>query len=218
MAVSIVITPARLVMLVTSLFVLAAPAAAQYDDWHMFSRELFIKSTFAHGYMHGYEEGFHSGDLDMQMGRAFREAKYHEKYKKPTGYKVQFGDKGVYDQAYRYGYLVAYIDCYEGRNFRAASLIREGTATNPKGAVLSLDREFDNGFRQGYEVGQKRGLQDGRSAITGSSATFKCEDPSIKGGGKSKSDYCEAFRHGYELGYSDGFSNQRERGKVVAKK
>lgn len=215
---SIVLTPARLVMLVTSLFVLAAPASAQYDDWHMFSRELFIKSTFAHGYMHGYEEGFHAGDLDMQMGRAFREVKNHEKYKKPTGYRDQFGDKGIYEEAYRYGYLVAYIDCYEGRNFRAASLLRGGTATNPKGALISLDREFDSAFRQGYEVGQKRGLQDGRSTVAENAGGFKCDDVPARGGGRRKAEYCDAFSHGYELGYSDGFSNQRERGKVVAKK
>jgi flagellar biosynthesis/type III secretory pathway protein FliH len=193
-------------------------AHAQSDDWHMSSRDLFVKSTFAHGYIHGYEEGFHAGDIDMQMGRSYREMKCQEKFKKPAGYRDQFGSKGTYDDGYRKGYTVGYIDSYEGRNFRAIQLIRAAQASNDRSG-WRLDQEFDSAFRQGYEAGQSKGLQDGRTSVAAQNEPASCEEKlQAKGGSGLNNNYCDAFRSGYQLGYSDGFANQRDRGKVLAKK
>lgn len=186
----------------------------------MFSRDLFVKSSFAHGYMHGYEEGFHSGDLDMQMGRLYRDVKSQDRYKKPAGYRPQFGDRAFFDDGYRKGFLVGYTDCFAGRSFRAAQLVRQ-TSQQPPGPEVQNDREFDHAFREGYVSGQKQGLSDGRSAAVENKSPFQCDDSAMesKGGeGDPKPNYCQAFRSGYQLGYSDGFTNQRENGEIFARK
>lgn len=220
MAVSNAFAPIRMFFAVAGFVALNVLASAQFDDWHMLSCNLFVKSTFAHGYIHGYEEGFHTGDLDMQMGRNYRDVKNHEKFKKPSGYKSQFGDKGTYEAGYRKGYRIGYVDSYEGRNFRAIALVRKAGPPGLDRVEFSFGREYDSGFRQGYETGQTQGLKDGRSDTKENAVPSECADISLaKGGaGEPAAHYCEAFRNGYELGYSDGFSNQRDRAKVLAKR
>jgi hypothetical protein len=219
MAVSNAFPPIRVVALtVFSLFVCLL-ANGQKDDWHVFSHQIFVKSSFAHGYMHGYEEGFHTGDLDMQMGRSFRDVKTHERYKKPTGYRSQFGDHSLFDDGYHHGYLVGYVDCFSGRSFRAVQLIK--TSVEPAVAADHSDQSFDHAFREGYVSGQEQGLKDGRSSATVSKVPFQCDEKALesKGGeGEPKTNYCQAFRSGYQLGYSDGLANQRENGEIFARK
>jgi flagellar biosynthesis/type III secretory pathway protein FliH len=213
--------PLRLASVATIVLVVCLSAHAQRDDWHMVSHDLFVKSTFAHGYMHGYEEGFHCGDLDMQMGRGYREVKAQEHFKKPVGFKPRFGDKGVFEAGYRNGYLVGYTDSYAGRSFRAVQLIRSERQRNQTSPAAGSDRNFDNAFKQGYESGQKQGLHDGRASAAQNTTPLQCDESALhsKGGGpEASANYCEAFRGGYQLGYSDGFSNQREGGSMVARK
>jgi flagellar biosynthesis/type III secretory pathway protein FliH len=219
MAVSKLPAPIWMLLAVVAVFALNGFSNAQSHDWHLLSRDLFVKSTFAHGYIHGYEEGFHNGDLDMQMGRNFRDVKCHEKFKKPTGFKDGFGPKGIYEDGYRKGYLVGYVDSFEGRNFRAIALLRESVEPGPNRSVSQVDREYDSAFRQGYDAGQTKGLQDGRSTVIEAAGSVSCQESLARGGtGEPRTDYCEAYRNGYQLGYSDGFANQRERAKVLAKK
>ena len=191
--------------------------AQQREDWHLQRTELFAKSTFAHGYMHGYEDGFHVGDLDVQMGRSYRDVKCQEKFKKPAGFKAEFGKKGLFDDGYRKGFQVGYTDAFAGRNFRAVQLIQQSSTVLKQGSTRE-NRDFDSAFQQGYETGQKKGLEDGRSAAAENAAPLQCEEHLAKGGaGEPKADYCEAFRGGYQLGYSDGFANQRD-SSVLAQK
>jgi flagellar biosynthesis/type III secretory pathway protein FliH len=184
----------------------------------MVSHDLFVKSSFAHGYMHGYEEGFHAGDLDMQMGRTYREVKIQERYKKPVGYRPQFGDHGLFDEGYHHGYLVGYVDCFSGRNFRAVQLVRGQGAIKPE---ARSDESFDRAFREGYVSGQKQGLKDGRSKDNLANTLFQCDEATMqsKGGeGEPRGSYCQAFSSGYQLGYSDGFANQKENGDIFARR
>jgi hypothetical protein len=206
-------------IVIAVLFLSGLSIAQPGDDWHLQRTELFAKSTFAHGYMHGYEEGFHSGDLDLQMGRSYRDVKCQEKFRKPVGFKGDFGSKGLFDDGYRKGFQVGYTDAFAGRNFRAVQLIQQSSASSPKSGPIGENRDFDTAFRQGYETGQKKGLEEGRSAATQNTAPLQCQEQlQAKGGsGEPKADYCEAFRGGYQLGYSDGFANQRD-SRVVAQK
>jgi flagellar biosynthesis/type III secretory pathway protein FliH len=218
MAVSNAFWSLRCVSVFSFLFLFCVSANAQRDDWHMVSRDLFVKSSFAHGYMHGYEEGFHSGDLDMQMGRNYRDVKTHDRYKKPIGYRSQFGDHSLFDDGYHYGYLVGYVDCFSGRNFRAVQLVRGHAAIRPD---TRSDQNFDRAFREGYVSGQRQGLKDGRSSENLGNPPFQCDEAALqsKGGdGEPKASYCQAFTSGYQLGYSDGFANQKEHGEIFARK
>ncbi len=207
----------RTALFLGTIVLFSLSVAAQQEDWHIKKTDLFVKCAFAHGYMHGYEEGFHTGDLDLQMGRPFRDVKANERFKKPNGYKSQFGSRSVFDAGFRKGLLVGYTDAFAGRNFRAVQLFRE-TAAIPT-VRPGEDRDFDNAFMQGYETGQKKGLEDGRSSAAENSAPQQCQEQVVaKGGsGEPKANYCEAFRGGYQLGYSDGFTNQRD-ARVLAQK
>ncbi len=214
MAVSNAFTPIRLVPIVV-VFLACGIAQAQREDWHVQSGDLFIKSTFAHGYMHGYEQGFHNGDIDLQMGRDYRDVKSQLEYKKPSGYRAQYGDKSDFEEGYRKGFLVGYTDCYSGRNFRAAQLLNEKKAGFPEQAI-AFDRNFDHAFRTGYETGQRQGLADGRSSIaSGGLDPVQCEVNTSHEG--IAPEYCTAYREGYELGYSDGFANQRGTAAIFAR-
>jgi flagellar biosynthesis/type III secretory pathway protein FliH len=186
---------------------------AQRNDWHVPARDLFVKSTFAHGYIHGYEQGFHNGDIDLQMGREFRDAKSQIEYKKPVGYRNEFGEKKIFEDGYRDGFLVGYTDCFSGRSFRAVQLLE---ASHPVSSPTKIhfDRNFDRAFRDGYETGQRQGLADGRV-----SAAFRVDASVCEPGphGEMTPETCEAFRSGYRLGYSDGFANQHETSAVFAR-
>lgn len=202
-----------------SFLLLCLPSFAQDTDWHETSLDLFAKSPFAHGYMHGYEDGFHTGDLDMQMGRNFRDVKYHEQYKRTAGYKPSYGDKSSYEGGYRSGYLVGYTDSYSGRSFRAAAWLRQ-TNRAAVAAHTQWDFKVDAAFKQGYLSGQRQGLHDGRTAGA-ENASVQCSEQALQAKGDSpepQSDYCEAYRSGYQLGYSDGFANQSRYAPVIARK
>jgi hypothetical protein len=214
MAVSNAFTPIRMATVTILLFVCVA-AQAQRDDWHTFSLDVFVKSVFAHGYMHGYEQGFHNGDIDLQMGRAYRDVKAQQEYKKPVGYVDQFGDRHLFDTGYRAGFLVGYTDCLAGRNFRAAQLLNPPYRSQFTKESVHFDATFDRAFRDGYEVGQRQGLADGRIFEVSRPDPSNCQ---VQTGHDAKpADYCMAFRDGYQLGYSDGFANQRGTSEVLAR-
>ncbi len=205
--------PIRYALSACLLFI-AISAAAQRDDWHMFSRDIFVKSAFAHGYMHGYEQGFHNGDVDLQMGRGFRDTKTQAEFKKPVGYHPQFGDKSLFEDGYRNGFLVGYTDSFFGRNFRAAQLL-EHKGTQLANGDAHFDHTFDRAFRDGYTEGRRQGLSDGRGSEVARLEAETCQTPPSHG--TVSADYCDAFRTGYKLGYSDGFANQRGTADVFAR-
>lgn len=198
-------------------FALAAVAAmAQPPDRHL-TNELFVQSAFAHGYMHGYEEGFHSGDLDLQLGRRFRDVKEFKEYKKVTGYQKQYGARQLFEQGYRNGFKVAYADSYRGRSFRAVLLERQAAPL----AATAANQAFDSAFQQGYIKGQTQGLADGRASSVPSDTLAKCTGPAryAKGGeSDTPAQYCNAFDSGYRLGYGDGFANQYDVDVILAKR
>ena len=213
--------PIRVSLLLASLCFASLLAFAQNEDWHLASqgaKDLFARSAFAHGYMHGYEEGFHNGDLDLQMGRSFHEVKSQEKYKKPCGYRSEFGNRGSFDSGYRKGYTVAYIDAYSGRSFRAMQLVRQAKSERWPAQEAVPDGQFDLAFVSGYDAGRKLGLQDGRADIK-AAALESVACGSGQPHSKSLSpEECTAYQNGYELGYSDGYDNQRQTARVFARK
>lgn len=207
-------TPIRIVAVTVLLFVCVA-AQAQRDDWHLFTRDVFVKSIFAHGYMHGYEQGFHNGDVDLQMGRTFRDVKVQQEYKKPVGYLEQFGDRRLFETGYRAGFLVGYTDCLAGRNFRAVQLLSPPYQSQFTRESVHFDALFDRAFRDGYEIGQRQGLADGRVSEVSRPDLSNCDV--LTGHDAKPTEYCDAFRDGYQLGYSDGFANQRGTSEVLAR-
>ncbi len=216
-----VIVPIRVSFLVFSFAVCSVVAFAQSGDWHYSSdgaKIFFTRSAFAHGYMHGYEEGFHNGDLDLQMGRSFKEVKCQEKFKKPLGYRGEFGDKSSFEAGYRKGYSVGYIDSYSGRPFRAMQLVREAKSEHLPDGDAKSDHAFDRAFMSGYEAGQHFGLKDGRAETKTASLNSMVCGGVPEDSKEHSPEYCAAYQRGYQLGYSDGYANQSQASQIVARK
>lgn len=217
-------SPLRLCLLVVtfslaSTFAMAQASNANHSaDWHLSSagaKAFFTRSCLAHGYMHGYEEGFYQGDMDLQFGRHFQSFKNQVRFRKVRGYQAEFGERKNFSKGYRKGYAVGYIDAFSGRSFRAMQLVEQAKSDGKPDAEARPDEHFDEVFLQGYELGQKAGLQDGRSATPVLAVDPKDCGQKRNGG---EADYCDAYQSGYRLGYSDGFANQRERAPQFAKK
>ncbi|HMK28956.1 MAG TPA: hypothetical protein VK473_04665 [Terriglobales bacterium] len=203
-------------LLPVALAFLSASAAGQLQgDAHVTTdrASAFLQqSAFAHGYMHGYEEGFHVADSDLQMYRDFRDVKAMGKYRKALGYRAEYGDHHRFEFGYREGFRVGYFDGYAGRRFRAVEEVR-------RAAGDLLDRHdgnhrpaytFDEAVMSGYLSGRSQGLHDGREASGYRPAAGDCKSAI---GSLHASDgtpeYCDAFRRGYQIGYADGYTNQR---------
>lgn len=185
------------------------PMTAQDPDMHFASdpaSALYRHSAFLHGYAHGYEMGFHSGDIDLHLGRAAREAKVFKKFKEAKKfYRKDFGSRDAFTEGYQQGFRVGYGDAYMGRNFRAAhevrsiqQQLRDGGDFEPK-----PNEVFDRAVQQGYKAGMTAGLGDARKNAAFREGAGPCP-------GKKDEAYCMAHGLGYELGYSDGYNNQRK--------
>ncbi|HXZ81641.1 MAG TPA: hypothetical protein VEG30_17060 [Terriglobales bacterium] len=202
-------------LLLTFAFVSAAMAFGQLQgDAHVTldrASAFLQKSAFAHGYMHGYEEGFHVADSDLQMYRDFREVKSMEKFRKCIGYRPEYGERHMFDSGYHEGFRVGYFDGYAGRRFRAVEGVRRaaGDLLDHQQMNFHPSHSFDEAVMAGYLTGRTQGLQDGREASSYRSVAGNCSsilDARHAGAGP---EYCEAFRRGYQIGYGDGYTNQR---------
>jgi len=198
----------RLVLLLSCLLVTQGLLIAQKNDPHYATERIaptVKRSAFVHGYLHGYEEGFHQADFDLQMGHISRGD--YTRDASPTGYHKQFGSKHMYQTGYRKGFEVGYADAAVGRSFRAfgmvATLMAGSTMTGSTAEASNYDGVYDEGVMSGYIAGQHQGLNDARQQVQ-SRPSPACPVNE----GKQQQDYCAAYASGYQLGYSDGFTNQ----------
>jgi hypothetical protein len=167
------------------------------------------RSVFIHGYLHGYEEGFHFADMDTQMGRASRDISKVKDAREPVGYRREFGNKRVFESAYRQGLRVGYADGMAGRAFRAIAELEAIAALAGGPAQIQPDAAFDEGFSAGYASGQRQGIEDGRRDPTYAPPLPACPPTAVQA--HSQQTYCTAYTGGYRIGYSDGFINVARR-------
>ncbi|ABF40808.1 hypothetical protein Acid345_1807 [Candidatus Koribacter versatilis Ellin345] len=160
---------------------------------------LFTESPFAHGYMHGYEAGFHFGDLDLQLGREPRDPAVIAEFKR-DGFQNYFGSKSSYKFGYHDGFRAGYSDATHELPFRAIVNLRQAAEGL---TVKSLVRPFDDGFRDGYSHGRRKGGEDGRVAPQANPINPPCLG--------LPDEYCSGFARGFTIGYRDGFNNQSRR-------
>jgi len=200
----------RVCVLVLAAFVVL-PVCAQEMHWTVDpAHALYKRSAFAHGYIHGYEMGYHTGDFDFQMSRSPRELKKLKEFKSAKSYySPQFGNRDKFVNGYEDGFRVGYLDAYQGKEFRAAKTSRAlAEALQPENGGARPDGNFDQGFSKGYKLGLDTGLEHGRENVEYAPQSDACDaKPEIKQ--DPKNPYCKAFGLGYELGYSDGYNNQR---------
>lgn len=194
----------RLVLLLSCLLVTPSLLVAQKNDPHFATQAIAQtakRSAFVHGYLHGYEEGFHQADFDLQMGHIARGD--YNRDASPQGYKSQFGSKQMYKSGYRNGFEVGYADAAAGRSFRALATVEAATASTVRHNDAKWDGVYDEGVMSGYVAGQHQGLTDARQQIQARpSPACPVKD------GKGQADFCTAYVSGYNIGYSDGFTNQ----------
>src|SRR5207245_1811323 len=100
----------------------------------------WIATPQGHGYWHGYEDGFHSGDLDLQLQRLktplervklFQEAR--------RGYEEAFGDKKLFEEGYRRGYVAGYDDAASNRRFYALERLQAGQLKEVDAMAMARD-------------------------------------------------------------------------------
>jgi hypothetical protein len=168
---------------------------------------IYRSSAFIHGYAHGYEMGFHSGDLELQMGRMARDPKKFKQFKEGKKfYQKEFGSRDAFTGGYEDGFRVGYGDAYQGRSFRGAYEART-LAQQWQSSGLQPDTkaqaDVDSGMEQGYKLGVKSGLAAARNNEPFNVAAVDC--PATR-----SPVFCRAHSLGYELGYSDGYNNQRK--------
>jgi hypothetical protein len=195
------VTPKVGLLLLLVLSVLVAGAAAQERHLERGSAAvLYTQSAFAHGYIHGYELGFHCGDVDLQFGRDARDPTSLAPYKRPwVAYKVGFGSKDHFKAGFQDGFRVGYSEATRGLTFRAIASLGQaavGLTNKPEFATA-----FDKGFYDGYQSGRQQGSDDGREH-----SAFNPINPPCLG---LPAAYCDAFGRAFEVGYGDGYRNQR---------
>ena len=187
--------------------------SAQAPDAHFETARIAAiahRSSFLHGYLHGYEEGFHQADLDLQMGRIARGEYVRERV--PNGYRGEFGSKHMYEAGYQKGFEVGFSDGVDGRTFRAIDNVIAATATTGT-QNASAGGTFDDGMRSGYQAGRTQGLTDAREE-----AAQRPPSACPSHNAKNQQEFCAAFTGGYQLGYSDGFTNQAKKTLADANK
>lgn len=191
----------RRIFLASVLALAAIPAIAQADI-HISADPatgLYQRSSWAHGYIHGYEMGFHNGDLDLHLGRGWRETKQMKDSKKMQ-YRNEYGDRKVFEKGFKAGFDVGYADALTGKEFRAAKLARETAAKLGGGIEPHQQKELDWALSSGYLKGRDAGLNDGRLKSAYSPEKGACAEQKA----------CDSFLLGYRWGYSDGYQNQRQ--------
>jgi hypothetical protein len=212
----------RAPLAVLALLLPLSMAVASQSDSHLEidpAAPIFHRSVFLHGYAHGYELGFHSGDLDLHMGRNGRDPRDIRMFKDSKRiYQPSYGNRDLFVNGYEQGFRVGYADAFHGRDFRAARELRTlsqqmqdlpESQSHPGSRHVSDNGDFDKGIADGYKRGVNAGLNDARASGVYRPNGGDCPRKSTEG------PFCGAHRLGYELGYSDGYNNQRKPEEAV---
>ncbi len=182
----------------------------RYDGWRQSA------------YDRGYRDGFQQGTHDARGRRAF--AYDHDRRYRDAddGYQRHYGDRGVYQQVFRQGFVTGYSAGYYGRNqysvyggqypgYAPYSYGRAVPRTSP--GYATNDLAWTNGRADGYE----KGLEDGRrnrSFQPSRHDRYEDADHGYKKWYGPKDYYRQAYRQafvtGYDAGYRDG---QRSEGR-----
>ena len=75
------------------------------------------RTAYERGYVAGYDDGYNAGknDYDNRFSRNFRQhTLWHEA---DRGYEARFGSFADYQEGYRWGFEVAYLDGFSGRAY-----------------------------------------------------------------------------------------------------
>jgi hypothetical protein len=164
------------------------------------ARELYQSSSWAHGYVHGYEQGFHIGDLDLQLAKGGRNPEKDDSAK--IRMRGEYGDRKSFLRGFKQGLQVGYADAYSGREFRAFRELRKLAQDFEPARTSSKNDDGNRAMDEGYKKGLAAGLYDGR---TGRRFTNRADVDSCE----KDSNYCQFHDRGVQLGYADGYWNQR---------
>lgn len=173
------------------------------SDYHLTAdsaRVLYQHSSWAHGYVHGYQMGFHEGTIDYHMTHARRDpAKMKLSRRAKDCSRGQAVNQKVFERGFREGLKVGYSDAFAGRDYRASGELEKLAVIAP----VSPDSHLDPVIGDGYAAGQRVGIEDGRIAA----AYLPQKGPCPLNYAPPQ---CSGYRLGFQLGYSDGYHNQRE--------
>jgi hypothetical protein len=198
----------------------AAVVFAESADHHQDdsqSHALYARSAYAHGYLHGYEDGFHNADMDIHMGRGERAVNKIKDYNECHAYRSEFGDGKSFRLGYQQGFQQGYLDGIRGHEFRAIAELRKvAIGLSTTSAPGFKERDFDNAFSQGYYSGRRLGLTS-VSSEESEPVLQLCENSKPRSS-KHPAEFCDAFRRGFSLGFSDAAADRDLRATETARK
>ena len=182
---------------------LAAQSNNQQSDYHLTddsAHVLYQHSSWAHGYVHGYQVGFHEGTIDYHMSHTRRDpAKIKTAHRAKDFCRYDTGNHKIFERGFKEGMKAGYSDAFAGRDYRASNEMEKLAVSAP----VSADSHLDPVIGEGYAAGQRIGLDDGRRAA----AYLPQKGPCPLNYAPPQ---CSGYRLGFQLGYSDGYHNQRE--------
>ena len=183
------------------------------------SSEVLFHSAFAHGYRHGYEEGYHLGNIDVNLGRLPRKnrGQFHGV---SQGYSAQLGPRKSFDAGFEAGLQAGYSDGFTGRSFRAVEATPWLAKALEPAFSDSAGEFFDHGLATGYSDGFRQGIPAPGLALPLDSSGVACAQstpPKAEDAGAENS-YCEGYRRGFVLGYTDGLVRGLDRAALEAVK
>jgi flagellar biosynthesis/type III secretory pathway protein FliH len=163
-------------------------------------------------YDRGYREGAAQGERDGRDRRAFAYDRYRPYQRADSGYDRSYGDRGLYQRAFREGFAAGYRTGYY-RDNRSQALPRYGSQGGPfygdrdrRGGqgIRSDDYAFHNGYVDGYE----KGVEDARkhrSYDVQRHRRYRNGDRNYERWYGPREFYENVYRDGFRVGYDQAY-------------
>ena len=172
------------------------------------------------GYRRGFDDGMRSGQTDLQRGKRDGDPVKSENYEDTPGYDSRYGDKGLWKQQYRQGYVAGYQQGMQGGfgpgQYGPGQYGQAPYGQRPYGAGGYGPGQYgDEGYRRGFDDGMESGQRDFQTGKQGdpTQAQKYGDTPGYSSAYGNKDQWKQQYRQGYVAGYERGRSGRAEQGR-----
>ena len=160
------------------------------------------------GYDRGYREGQRQGDFDARRGltpdfqrdQIFRDG--------TRGYQRRFGNRELYRDDFRRGYMDGYRSSYARLRRTPAAPYLDRNAPGVFGPLQRSGGYQEPAYARGYSDGYRQGTDDGRDRDRYDPVgqrDYRDADQGYYGAYGSRDAYRDNYRAGYREGYEEGY-------------
>ena len=178
-----------------------------------------IRQVDDRAYRNGYAEGREQGENDARRGRRF-DFEHHKEYRNAQNGYGGYGNRNEYRQVYRQGFETGYNDGFRryARNgypnqYPSGQYPSDRYPSRPpvydRGQVYGSYQSpaAENGFRDGFEQGQKDARDRNRFDPVRASR-YRQGDHDYNSRYGSRDEYKREYRSGFEQGYQQGYGRR----------